>query len=113
MYSKKDVVLQLRKAASEIQSLTNDNIDLKANNEELLQKIASFESTVNIAAEEEEYNNATQEESALQKQAEYTFDGRGSGFGSTSDDIPIFDSELSAEQRLDMILSGESLSDFS
>ncbi|RLF43663.1 MAG: hypothetical protein DRN17_05935 [Thermoplasmata archaeon] len=112
MYSKQEVAKQLRKAASEIQSLTNDKRELESTNQGLLLKIAELEG-VNDAPNDYQSEIKAEEPSALQKQAEQTFVGRGSGFGSSSDGIPVFDSDLSPEQKLDKILMGESPADFS
>jgi len=51
--------------------------------------------------------------SALQKEAEEGFLFRGgNSFGSLTDEIPGVGADLTPEQRLDMILNGESPSDF-
>ncbi len=105
MVKKETVALKLREAATEIQSLTDKVANLESEKAELLQKIASLESTENH-----------DEASALQKQADDSFIDRGvARFGSASDEgaIPVFGSDLTPEQRMDMILAGESPSDFS
>jgi outer membrane murein-binding lipoprotein Lpp len=112
MYSKTDVVNKLREAASHIQSLTDEKEALAAENSELLEKIASLEA--NKANEVIDDNEGFYTEPALQKQAGEQFSSRGMGrFGSTEGDVPVFGSELTPEQRLDIILSGELPNDFS
>jgi len=104
MLSRKEVASQLRKAATEIQKLSDDNAALASENEGLLQKVAGLEAQV---------TSSNDDPTALQKEAEEGFSFRsGNGFGSSADDIPTMSSDLSAEQRLDMILNGESPSDF-
>jgi hypothetical protein len=106
MLSRKQVAHQLREAATEIQNLTNDKAALETEKAELLQKIAALEEQTKQPHKEEF-------EAALQKEADEGFSFRGgNGFGSSADDLPTMSSDLSAEQRLDMILSGESPSDF-
>jgi len=107
MYTRQEVANKLRAAATEIQNLTNDKAALAEENTALLAKIASLEEAQNAPQEEEPLDTA------LQKEAEYGFSPRGgNGFGSSADDLPMMGSDLTAEQRLDMILNGESPSDF-
>lgn len=107
MYTRQEVAKQLRAAATEIQNLTNEKAALMADNEELLAKIASLQEAQNVPLTEEI------PDTALQKEAEYGFSLRGgNGFGSSADDLPMLGSDLTPEQRLDMILNGESPSDF-
>lgn len=109
MLSRQQVANRLREAAAEIQSLTDDKARLTAQNSGLLQKVASLEADV------EKYQQGGEPiDTALQKEAEYGLSPRGgNSFGSSStEDFPSMSSDLSAEQRLDMILSGESPSDF-
>jgi len=107
MFSRQQVANQLREAAKEIQNLTNDKAALAAEKAELLQKIASLEEKLQNNSVDENNN------SALQKEAAFGFSHRGeNSFGSSADDLPSISKELTAEQRLDMILNGESPSDF-
>ncbi len=107
MLSRQQVANQLREAATEIQNLTNDKTALQTENAELLQKIASLQEEPNTPPKEEI------PDAALQKEADDGFSFRGgNGFGSSADDLPTMSSDLSAEQKLDMILNGESPSDF-
>jgi hypothetical protein len=107
MYTTKQVVEKLREASTKIQNLANDK-------EALLQKVASLEEELASAVvAQPENNHMVEDPSALQKQAAMEFTPRGgSGFGSTTEDLPQLSDDLTAEQRLDMILSGESPSDY-
>ena len=106
MLSRQQVADRVREAAAALQELTQENAALKAQKDELLQKVASLEEAINSKKEEET-------PPALQKEADEGFHFRsGNGFGSSADDIPGMGSDLTPEQRLDMILNGESPSDF-
>lgn len=104
MYGRKAIADKLRAAATEIQKLANDNSALTTERDALLSKVASLEADTKVAPEPK---------AALQKEAEEGFSFRGgNAFGSTADDIPAMNSDLSSEQRLDLILNGESPSDY-
>jgi len=108
MLSRQQVANQLREAAKEIQNLTNEKAVLASENAGLLQKIASLEAEVQKDTSGEENHDT-----ALQKEAGFGFSSReGNSFGSSAEDLPSMGSDLTAEQRLDMILNGESPSDF-
>ena len=104
MLSKKEVAAQLRAASTQLQKLASENSDLTIERDALLLKVAEL----STPADEKETT-----EVALQKEATETFSFRGgNGFGSQADDLPIMSSDMSAEQRLDLILSGESPGDY-
>jgi phosphate uptake regulator len=106
MYTVEQVVNKLREASARIQKLSDDN-------EALLQKVASLEAELNASSAQIDENGIEVTPSALQKQAAMEFTPRGnSGFGSAADDLPLIDSDLTPEQRLDLILTGESPHDY-
>ena len=107
MHTRQHVASQLRAAATEIQNLTDAKAIITSERDELLLKVASLEK------DQISDPSDVKHETALQKEAEEGFSFRsGNGFGSSADDLPTMSSDLSAEQRLDMILNGESPSDF-
>ena len=106
MHTRKEVVTKLRDAASALQNLTDENNTLKRNNAELLEKIASLEADVSIADDKIAHT-------ALQKEAANGFSLRDENmFGSSISGLPGGNSNLSSEEKLDMILNGESPSDY-
>ncbi len=107
MHTRQEVANQLRAAATEIQNLTNDKATLQSEKAALLAKVASLE------AQPKTTNIEEMPDTALQKEAAEGFSLRGgNGFGSSADDMPMMSSDLTSEQRMDMILNGESPSDF-
>ena len=106
MHTRKEVVTKLRDAANALQNLTDENNTLKRNNAELLEKIASLEANTSIE------DNITAH-TALQKEAADGFSLRDENmFGSSISRLPGGNSNLSSEEKLDMILNGESPSDY-
>jgi len=113
MPSKKEVVTALREAAAEIGNLKNENAALAEKNKTLMEKIASLEEKTTQVGNEFSPNEI-EHDSALQKKAEQDgFQFRSSGFGQTAD-IPGVDdySHLSPDERMDLILSGESVIEY-
>jgi len=98
MTSRQEVALSLRQAAAQIKDLSQVNVELEAKNKELLIKVASMENK--------------EDQPALQKEAgSFSFNER-SGFGQVDEGLPVIGTNLTAEQRLEMILNGESPSDY-
>lgn len=129
MHSREFVAQKLREASHTIQGLSEENQSLIAQNNELLEKVAELQGRVShqdsTAGHSIEVGDTfpvnqldgeapidTAETIGLQKEAGFSFrDHPRPGFGEPSDEN-IFKSNLSVEEKMELILNGESTTDY-